>query len=96
MKFSHSRQWPRNKPENQTNFRQFLSIVTVLSSKGDEWKRIRSASNKQILPRRVANFVPPLCDIADALMEQLKKQRDEEETISDVRDFITKWSFQGV
>ena len=62
---------------------------------GSEWKRIRSAGNKQILPQRVAKFVPPLCEIADELMEQLERQRDQDGNIRDVKDFTIKWSFQG-
>jgi cytochrome P450 len=65
-------------------------------SGGSEWKRIRSAGNKQILPQRVAKFVTPLSEIADILMEKLEESRDEDGNISDVRDFTVKWSFHGV
>ena len=66
-----------------------------LCSGGREWKRIRSAGNKQILPQRVAKFVTPLSEIADELMEQLGKSRDDDGNISDMREFVVKWSFQG-
>ena len=65
-------------------------------SKGSEWKRIRSAGTKQVLPQRVAKFVPPLCEVADELMQQLEKHRDKDGNIDDIRDFAVKWSFQGV
>ena len=74
-----------------------IIICTLLVfSRGSEWKRIRSAGSKQILPQRVAKFVTPLSEIADILVEQLEKSRDEDGNISDVRDFTVKWSFQGV
>ena len=68
----------------------------LVFSGGSEWKRIRSAGSKQALPQRVAKFVTPLSEIADILMEQLEKSRDEDGNISDVRDFTVKWSFQGM
>ena len=71
-------------------------MLLITFSGGSEWKRIRSAGNKQILPQRVAKFVTPLSEIADALMDQLEKSRDEDGNISDVRDFTVKWSFQGM
>ena len=67
----------------------------LIFSGGPEWKRIRSAGSKQALPQRVAKFVTPLNEIADILMDQLEKSRDEDGNISDVRDFTVKWSFQG-
>ena len=70
--------------------------VFLIFSGGSEWKRIRSAGNKQVLPQRVAKFVTPLSEIADILMEQLEKSRDEDGNINDVRDFTVKWSFQGM
>ena len=70
--------------------------MLLVFSGGSEWKRIRSAGNKQILPQRVAKFVTPLSEIADILAEQLEKSRDEDGNINDVRDFTVKWSFQGM
>ena len=70
--------------------------MLLVFSGGSEWKRIRSAGSKQILPQRVAKFVTPLSEIADILMEQLEKSSDEDGNISDVRDFTVKWSFQGM
>ena len=71
-------------------------MVFLVFSGGPEWKRVRSAGSKQVLPQRVAKFVTPLSEIADILMDQLEKSRDEDRNISDVRDFTVKWSFQGV
>ena len=65
-------------------------------SGGTEWKKIRSAGSKQVLPQRVAKFVTPLSKVAEDLMEQLEKSRDKDGNINDIRDFTVKWSFQGV
>ena len=74
-----------------------MALMCALTfSEGSEWKRIRSAGNKQILPQRVAKFISPLNEIADDLMEQLWKCRDDDGNIEDIRDFTVKWSFQGV
>ena len=70
--------------------------MLLVFSRGSEWKRIRSAGNKQILPQRVAKFVTPLSEIVDVLVEQLEKSRDNNGNVSDVRDFTVKWSFQGM
>ena len=68
----------------------------LIFSGGSEWKRIRSAGSKQVLPQRVAQFVTPLSEIADVLVDKLEESRDEDGNISDVRDFAVKWSFQGM
>ena len=73
----------------------YFVVIIIICSGGSEWKRIRSASNKQILPQRVAKFVTPLSEIADELMKQLGKSRDDDGNISDMREFVVKWSFQG-
>ena len=43
----------------------------------------------------MAQFVSPLCEVADDLMAQLERQRDGEGKITDVKEFMDKWSFQG-
>ena len=76
-----------------TQIQMMMSHINF--SGGHDWKRICSAGNKQILPQRVAKFVTPLGEIADDLIEQLEKCRDEDGNINDIREFITKWSLQG-
>ena len=71
-------------------------MLLITFSGGSEWKRIRSAGNKQILPQRVAKFVTPLSEITDILMDKLKESRDKDGNIRDIRDFTVKWSFQGI
>ncbi len=58
------------------------------------WKKIRSSASKQVVPRRVGNFVEPLCDIADELLEHLESTRIE--SGNDIRPEVNKWAFQGM
>ena len=77
-------------------------VITIASmilyntcSKGEEWKKIRSAASKQVIPRRVANFTAPLSVVSDNLAEQFEIHKDQDAYISDIRDFMARWAFQG-
>ncbi len=80
----------------------FLSSIFLLDiakhflfySNGEVWKEIRSSASKQVVPRRVGNFVEPLCDIADELLEHLESTR--KESGNDIRPEVNKWAFQGM
>ncbi len=63
--------------------------------KGDIWKKTRSFAAKQIIPRRVGNFVNPLCEVADEFLEHLESLMDDSGTVADVAPEINKWAFQG-
>ena len=67
-------------------------FVTVNSQKED-WKRIRSAIGKQVIPRRVGNLTAPLCDITDDLINYLKETNNGE--IEDLTPVMTSWAFQS-
>ncbi len=64
------------------------------NSNEEVWKKIRSSASKQVVPRRVGNFVEPLCDIADELLEHLESTR--KESGNDIRPEVNKWAFQGI
>lgn len=59
------------------------------------WKRFRSNASKQVTPRRVGNFVEPLCDVAVKLLSHLESIRDESGGVQDIRPELHKWAFQG-
>ncbi|XP_064393529.1 probable cytochrome P450 49a1 isoform X2 [Halichondria panicea] len=62
----------------------------------EDWKRIRSATSKQVIPRRVGNLTPPVCDATDDLLNQMTKMSSENNgRIEDVMHLITKWAFQN-
>ena len=58
-----------------------------------EWKRIRSAISKQVIPKRVSNLTAPICDITDDLLNYLNKTNNGK--IDDITPIITKWTFQS-
>lgn len=67
---------------------QFYSI-------GELWKRYRSNASRQVVPRRVANFVEPLCVIAEGLLSHLETLQDEDGNVQDITPEMYKWAFQG-
>jgi hypothetical protein len=64
--------------------------------KGDVWMSSRSKAAKQVIPRRVANFVGPLCVIAEDLLAHLETLQDEAGDVEDVGAELYKWAFQGM
>ena len=40
-----------------------VESILISHSKGEEWKHLRSSASKQIVPRRVANYAPGLCEM---------------------------------
>ena len=71
------------------------SAIYFLHSAGEEWKRIRSAASKQIVPRRVANYAPGLCEIGDSFVEYIRHKRGPDGYVEDVHSANVKWAFQG-
>ena len=68
----------------------------AMHSHKEDWKRIRSAIGKQVIPRRVGNLTAPLCDITDDLMENLKETMDNNDgRIEDIMAKMTLWAFQS-
>ena len=73
-----------------------LHLLLLLLFRGDEeWKKIRTSASKQVVPRRVGNFVSPMCDIADDFIDHLEKVMDEHGDISDMLPEVAKWTFQS-
>ena len=62
---------------------------------GKEWKHIRSSASKQIIPRRVANYAPGLCEIGDGFVEYVRRKRGPDGLLEDVSSALMKWAFQG-
>ena len=68
----------------------------MIFSSGAEWRRLRSALSKQIIPRRVANFIPSFYAVSDALCIHLANQRNEADWVDDVHDILGKWALKGI
>ncbi len=71
------------------------SHAFLLSRNGEVWKKTRSNAAKQVVPRRVGNFVEPLCVVADQLLSHLETLQDESGNVEDIRSDLYKWAFQG-
>lgn len=63
---------------------------------GEDWKHLRSSASKQIVPRRVANYAPGLCEIGDNFVEHIRDKRGSDGYVEDVNSALIKWAFQGV
>lgn len=72
---------------SQHNYIQLLYFVLIFSY-DKEWKRIRSAISKQVIPKRVSNLTVPICDITDDLLNYLSKTDNGK--IDDITPIITK------
>ena len=81
------------------NYSGIIAIIICLHEsacrKGEEWKKIRSGAAKQVVPRRVYNFVEPLSVIAEELMCHMGSLKDESGNVHDIRHEVLKWAFQG-
>ena len=68
----------------------------LLFSSGADWKRLRSAMSKQLVPKRVANYTPGLCNVSNDLCSHFASQRDGSGWMNDIYDAMGKWSLKGI
>ena len=68
----------------------------VISASGADWKRLRSAMSKQVVPRRLANYTSGLCSVSNDLCNHFASQRDANGWMNDIFDAMGKWSLKGV
>ncbi len=72
-----------------------VSSVSIYRD-GEDWKRIRSAISKQVIPRRVGNLTPVLCDVTDDLLAYLEEVISKKNgRIDDITPLVTMWAFQS-
>ncbi|XP_064393551.1 cytochrome P450 10-like isoform X1 [Halichondria panicea] len=70
--------------------------LPMLFADGEDWKRIRSAIGKQVIPRRVGNLTPVLCDITDDLLVYFREVvSNKNGQIEDITPLMTMWAFQN-
>ena len=72
-----------------------MNVKLFFYSEGEEWKRIRSAAKKQIIPRRVGNFAPTLSKFADQFANHLYSIRNPEGYVTDVQAQVNNYTLQG-
>ena len=63
---------------------------------GQEWKMLRSAMSKPIIPRKVAMFSNQLYDAADQLGTHWLSNRGKDSYITDIRNDLQRWALKGV
>ena len=68
----------------------------LVLSTGANWKRLRSAMSRQVVPRRVANYTSGLYDVSNELCNHFVSQRDANGWMNDIFDAMGKWSLKGV
>lgn len=73
-----------------------ITIHTIFYIRGgEEWKKIRLAHNKQILPSNVYSYTPGINKIASRLMKNFKHCRNEQGYVSDVGRFVSNFAMEG-
>ena len=77
------------------NITTMVHYLSFFYRGGKEWKHIRSSASKQIIPRRVANYAPGLCEIGDGFVEYIRHKRGPDGLLEDVSSALMKWAFQG-
>ena len=73
-----------------------VQVHVFVHSVGEQWKKVRSSSAKQIVPQRVANYASGLCEIGDCFMGHIRRKRNSNNIVEDVNTALVKWAFQGV
>ena len=68
----------------------------MIFSSGAEWRRLRSALSKQIIPRRLEIFIPNFYAVSDVLCIHLANCRSETDVVDDVHDVMNKWALKGI
>ena len=76
---------------NKINVPPFMFFTS-----GQEWKTLRSAMSKPIIPRKVAMFSNQLYDAADQLGTHWLSKRGKDSYITDIRDDVQRWALKGV
>lgn len=66
-------------------YKNGLNLPTPMGfADGEDWKRKRSASGKQIMPRNVQKYTGPLNDVCQRFTKSLRSFRDGNDIVSDV------------
>ena len=65
-------------------------------SNWEEWRSLRTKSNKQIVPRRVLEFTPLINAVTEDLIQHMRVSRGLDNSVEDVMAPLMNWSFEGV
>ena len=64
-------------------------------SNWEEWRLLRTKSNKQIVPRRVLEFTPLINTVTADLIQHLRDNRGLDNSVEDVVAPLMEWGFEG-
>ena len=71
------------------------SLFPLNSSKGEQWRQLRYAVNKQLVPRSVMNLTNTLLSVSDDLVSAVKTSRGPVMELNNLYDYLTLWAFEG-
>ena len=76
---------------NKIKVPPFLFFTT-----GPNWKKLRSAMSKPILPRKVAMLSSSISDVANELGDYWLEKKDKDDIVHNITDDLQKWALKGV
>ena len=68
----------------------------TLQSNWEEWRALRSKSNKQIVPRKVLEFTPLIYDVAGDVVQYFRDHRGVNNYVDSILEPLTDWAFEGI
>ena len=88
--------WPSRSPVIEDNFhwihRKINVPVGLVSSSGENWRRLRTAMAKQVIPRRLANFTSALYSVSDDLCSHLTSIRNQDGVVANIWPSMQNWA----
>ena len=77
---------------NQPSLSSFSCLVF---SNGEEWYRLRSAVQQNLMrPKAIEVYLPIVTEIADEFIERVKEIMDDSGHVPDLRNEISKWNIE--
>ncbi|XP_060076154.1 probable cytochrome P450 12d1 proximal, mitochondrial [Ylistrum balloti] len=69
----------------------------LLTSQMEQWYQLRvNIQKKMLLPKTVAAYIPEHCLVADDFIGRLASSKEEDGTIDDIRDVLTKYAAECI
>ena len=76
---------------NKIKVPTFLFFTT-----GPNWKKLRSAMSKPIIPRKVAMLSSSLSDVANEVGDYWLEKKDKDDIVHDIANDLQKWALKNV
>lgn len=62
----------------------------------NDWKKLRVAMNKQVIPQKLLNFTEPISEVTNDLCNYIEKQRDKNQVMVDICPALQMWAMKGI